>query len=116
MLPGGVIIGVLHSAGLVYGANVLALVFGVEQAEEIIRPEVRNGLGAKLSRVLGRDMRLWSPFFGIPGVGVGIGKGISWGAWLGLPLIAPVLVTMRLGRWGDWVGGLLPLIVSMTWS
>lgn len=120
----GTLTGILYSGSLIYGINALGLVFGEQEAINMLSVETRRSRPAShhLAYILPNDwveaifttlrkikldviMRYTDPF--LP-----VGSGRNWLATLGLPSIAPLLIISRTNL-GERFTSALPLLVSV---
>jgi hypothetical protein len=102
----GTVTGVLYSSAVVYGINAINLVFGAEDAREMLAPAIVDLQQRANPQVLlfERLCNLTDPF--LP-----TGLNMNWKLFLGLPLISPALILSRTTLM-DQTFALLPLSVS----
>jgi hypothetical protein len=85
-------IGCLWSGSMVYGVNAIHLVFGTDHAQVILAetaiPKLHAMIGERAARIFHNISRITDPFMPAEGVE-------NWKTFLGLPMIAPVLILSR---------------------
>ncbi|KAI9738985.1 MAG: hypothetical protein M1818_005299 [Claussenomyces sp. TS43310] len=100
----GAVVGVLYSGSMVYGANVMTLVFGSDDAQRILSQGSTPGLHAMAADrwfyYFREIQRFTDPFLPLPS--------FNWKVFAGLPSIAPALILSRTSL-ADHVFAILPV-------